>query len=131
VIGPNSVRNWLTGILAAAKEGREISIYNPDAKYNNAVHVADLSQFIGGLLHRDWHGADAVSLGAAGETTVADAVRLLVDAFGGRSTIRVASALKPAFTVSSARACERYSYRPMEICAMLAKFAEENGGRPK
>src|SRR5207248_1320682 len=51
VVGPGSVRNWLTNVVAAAKEGREIDIYNPTASFNNAIHVADLARFVANLLH--------------------------------------------------------------------------------
>jgi len=130
VIGRNSVRNWLTGLLATAREGREITVYNPDAKYNNAVHVSDLAAFVPSLLEQTWAGADALPIGAAGETTVIEAARLIAEAFGGRSPIRISGAAKSPFTISSARARERYGYKPMDIHAMLCRFVEENGGRP-
>lgn len=126
VIGPRSVRNWLTHVLDSAREGRDISVYNPDAPFNNAAHVSDLAQFVCNLLNQDWRGHDVVTIGAAGRTTVGEAVRLLVDAFGGTSRIRVEVVPKRSFLISSARACECYGYRPMEITKMLKRFATEN-----
>jgi nucleoside-diphosphate-sugar epimerase len=128
IIGPRSVRNWMTGVMESAKAGKEISIYNPGQPFNNVVHVADLVAFAGDLLEREWTGADCVTVGATGEISVEQAVRMMVDAFGGRSRIKVAQAAKPGFTISSTRAVERYGYRPMEIRAMLNRFVGENGG---
>ena len=126
VLGRDSVRHWLTGVLQAAREGREIVIYNPDAPFNNAVHVADLGRFVGELLRRDWRGFDAVTIGAAGHTTVRNAVKMIVAAFGDRSTIREEHLSRQSFSVSSARATSLYGYDPMEIEAMLRRFAAEN-----
>src|SRR5262249_564565 len=57
VLGRNSVRNWLTGMLAAAKEGRDVSCYNPQATYNNAAHIDDLGRFVEHLLNdQSWTG---------------------------------------------------------------------------
>ena len=126
VIGRGSVRNWLTNVLVAAREGREIAVFNPDAPFNNAVHVADLCRFACDLMEREWKGFDAVTIGAAGQTTVGEAVRLLVSAFGGRSRVRNEPAPKRSYLISSARACDRYGYHPMEITEMLRRFAAEN-----
>ncbi len=126
IIGRGSVRNWLTGVLAAAREGREITVFNPGTPFNNAVHVADLTRFTVRLLEQDWTGADAVTLGASGQIPVGDAVQLLVDAFGGRSRIRPELSPMPGFVVSSVRAREHYGYDAMDIKAMLLQFAAEN-----
>jgi nucleoside-diphosphate-sugar epimerase len=126
VLGRNSVRNWLTGVLHAARDGREIVIYNPDAPFNNAVHVADLSRFVVELLRRDWQGFDAVTIGAAGHTTVRSAVKIIVGALGDQSAIREERFSRQSFSVSSERASRLYGYDPMEIEAMLRRFAAEN-----
>jgi nucleoside-diphosphate-sugar epimerase len=126
IIGRGSVRNWLTKVLAAAREGRDITVFNPNTPFNNAVHVDDLTRFIARLLERDWMETDAVTLGASGQIPVGDAVQLLVDAFGSRSRIRPELSPMLGFVVSSVRARERYGYEPMDIKAMLLQFAAEN-----
>ena len=126
VLGRGSVRNWLTGVLATARLGREIAVYNPDAPFNNAVHIDDLVAFVLGLLSRKWDGADAVALAAGGQITVRQAVQSIVNAFGARSTLRVVESGKSSFLVSSARARERYGYAPMEIGDTVERFAAES-----
>jgi len=127
IIGRGSVRNWLTNVLASARAGREIVVVNPETPFNNAVHVTDLTRLVTRLIEQEWKGSDAVTLGAAGEITVGEAVRILADAFGGRSRVRQEISPMRGFVVSSARARERYGYEPMEIRAMLRQFAAENG----
>jgi nucleoside-diphosphate-sugar epimerase len=126
VLGPNAVRNWLTGVLAAAQAGREIACYNPQAPFNNAIHINDLSGFIGGLLGGlDWSGHHTVTVGAKGRVSVREAVQIIIDTIGSRSSVRVSDAPRPGFTISSA-AAERLGYTPMEMETMLRQFAREN-----
>jgi UDP-glucose 4-epimerase len=127
VIGPRSVRNWLTSVMEGAKSGRAIAIYNPQHPFNNAIHISDLCEFIAGLVTAEaWTGHDAVTVGAAGMTKVRRAVEILVQALRSTSSIEVKPAQKSAFTISSERACRLYGYRPMDIEKMLVQFAAEN-----
>lgn len=129
VVGPASIRNWLSTVMERARDGREISVFNPEGAFNNAIHVADLAHFISDLIEGDWQGADVVTTGAAGQTTIMGAARLIVEAFGGRSPISVRPADKRGFILSSERARARYGYRPAEILSLLRRFAAENGAR--
>jgi nucleoside-diphosphate-sugar epimerase len=127
VLGRNSVRNWMTGVLAKAKANAEIAYYNPDAPFNNAVHVADLCDFIGTLIERtDWDGHLAMPIGAGGMTTVRRAVEIVASGVGSRSALRGhPDPSRTGFTISSQKAQE-LGYKPMEIEALLARFATEN-----
>jgi len=130
LIGPASHRNWLSNVVEAARLGSEIAIYNPDAPFNNAIHVADLCRFVVDLIEHGWAGSDAITLGAGGTTTVRAAVETLTRALQSTSTVRIRSdAGQSSFTISSKRAAERYGYRPSDINSMLLRFAAENLSR--
>jgi UDP-glucose 4-epimerase len=127
VIGPASVRNWLTQVLAAAKETREISYYNPAGPYNNAIHIKDLCRFIEAVLRRpDWAGADAVTVAAAGMTTVREAVETIVRTVGSRSALVGRESGQPGFTISIEHARAVYGYDPADIASVIHQFAVEN-----
>jgi nucleoside-diphosphate-sugar epimerase len=126
VLGPNSVRNWLTGVLADARADRTIACYNPHSPFNNAIHISDLCDFIADLVKDGgWSGHHVVTVGAKGHTRVQRAVQIIIDTLGSRSSIRISDVARPSFTISSATA-ERFGYRPMAVEAMLAQFAREN-----
>lgn len=128
VLGPNSVRNWLTGVLVAAKQGRDIACYSPDAAFNNAIYISDLCDFVATLLAApEWNGHQAVTVGAKGKTSVRRAVQIIIDTLGSRSAIRIADATRPSFVISSETA-QRYGYRPMEMETMLMRFVRDNEG---
>lgn len=127
VIGRGSVRNWLTGVLTTAKQGRTITLYGPNNKFNNAIHINDLCRFVADLVkHTTWRGHDAVTVGAAGMTTVRRAAETIIQTMGSRSPIEIKEARKPGFTISIDRARSVYGYAPMDIDSTIRQFATEN-----
>jgi UDP-glucose 4-epimerase len=130
VIGPGAARNWLATMASAAREGREIAYFHGDADYNNTVHVEDVCRFVVDLLHRDLRGHDMVLLAAAGAMKVGDMVGAIAAGLGGRSPLRELPAPRPGFTISIARARERYGYRPMTMHDTVARFVADSCARP-
>jgi nucleoside-diphosphate-sugar epimerase len=126
VLGRGSVRNWLTEVFAAARDGRDIPVFNVAAPFNNAVHVDDLAAFAAHAIDdQSWRGFAALPIGAGGTTTVGEAVAILADGADARSRILDKGTRRPCFTISSQTALAR-GYRPQEITAMLRRFVAEN-----
>jgi nucleoside-diphosphate-sugar epimerase len=128
VIGRGARRNWLVTVCEQLRRNEEVTVFNPTAPFNNAAHVDDLCAFVAALLLREWRGAEAVTIGASGMTTVQEAVSTLAACCHSTSTIRVGRAPKASFTVSSRKACDGYGYAPMDILEMLRHFAAESTG---
>jgi nucleoside-diphosphate-sugar epimerase len=125
VLGPGAHRAWLPTLLARIRHGGDVEIHSPDNSFNNAAHVDDIGAFVLALLAGRWEGFAAMPLGAAGMITVRQAVERLTAAGIGDVRIRVRSTVQPGFTIDSALARERFGYRPMEVGAMLDRFAAE------
>jgi nucleoside-diphosphate-sugar epimerase len=128
VIGPGAKRNFLATVAARLQAGAPITISNPNADYNNAVHCADIATLVARLLRDGWNGDDVLVLGAAGRTTVRGAVERLREHLGSRSLIEICPPSNSPFLLSSKRAIENYGYAPMEIGALLKRFAGEVQG---
>jgi UDP-glucose 4-epimerase len=125
VVGPGAARNWLATMAALARQGREIVYFHGDAEYNNAVHVEDLCRLVGEVLRRDPRGHDTVLLAAGGTMKVRDMVAAIAAGLGGRSRLREVPPPRPPFTISIARAQERYGYHPMAMGELIARFVRE------
>jgi nucleoside-diphosphate-sugar epimerase len=125
VVGRGAARNWLASLLAQLRADRDVRIFNPEARFNNAVHVAELSALVARLLERGWQGCDVLTLGAGGALPIRDVVARVAEHAGSRSSVQVQPAERTAFTVSSARAIERYGYAPSEIGALLKRWVAE------
>lgn len=126
LIGPGSGRNWLSRTLAALQAQQPVRIFNPDAPFNNAVHIDDLADFVVHLVESAWSGRDVVTLAADGAMSIGDVVALLRRAAGSRSPVETAAG-KQGFTISNRRAKALYGFRPGEIADCLRRFARDNG----
>jgi len=126
VIGPKSVRNWMTRVLHAARDGSEIDAYNPNASFNNVAHVEDITNFVSHLLDIEWNGPEIVNIAAGGELSIRDAINIIVSGFGSRSRVVFREGERSSFTISSARAMAQFGYNPLKIDEMLKRFVHEN-----
>lgn len=126
VIGKGAHRNWLFRVLKSAQLGEEIAVSNPEAQFNNAVHVSDLCQFIiTAVENNDWDGQETVTIGADGMTTIGAIVGSIIDATGRKSGLLVQAKKSRPFVVSSQKA-KAFGYRPMHINEMVRRFVVES-----
>lgn len=119
------LRAWIPKLIARLMQNEELTIYNPNAPFNNAAHVADVSYFCRHLLESGGEGFKAFPIGAAGIMSISEAVSLLSSAVGSRSRIKTINSLNSGFTICSAKA-NSLGYRPMDINTMLCRFASES-----
>jgi nucleoside-diphosphate-sugar epimerase len=126
VVGRGSKRNWPSEALRKLKAGEPLDYFNPDAPFNNAVHERDIAGLVGAVLQKGLSRAEMVVIGAAGRTTVAQAVDVLVDATGSRSPIATHSRDRGAFLIDSGKAQRLYGFAPMDILAALRQFVSDN-----
>jgi UDP-glucose 4-epimerase len=124
VIGLGARRNFISGVMQRLLRDEPVEAVNPEASFNNAADVGDLSAMIGRVLRNGIQGFDAVTVAARGMTTIRAALERLKARVGSRSDITFRPSDRRSFTVSSRRAIERYGYDPMEIGAMLDRYAD-------
>lgn len=126
VLGSGAHRAWIPSVVETLVAGKEVSIYNPNAGFNNAVHVSDLSKFVTAiLLGQGWRGFSAFPVGAAGQMTIFEVVRLLREKLGSESKLREINVTKPSFLIDSTRAVESFGYVPTRIDVMLMRYLED------
>lgn len=124
VLGLGARRNFISETLTKMLAGEPIRAFNPDADFNNAAHAADLTALTLRLLRLGHTGFDAVTVAARGMTKIGAALERMKRRANSRSTIEFRPSDRQSFTVSSARAIERYGYDPMEIGAMLDHYVD-------
>lgn len=125
VLGPGAHRNWLSGVAARLRAGETVRAFHLDDPFNNAAHVADLAALVSHALDRPWTGFDAIVAGARGHITAREAIIRLGRGLGVEARIMESAATKPSFTLSSERAISRWGYDPLEIGAMIDRYAED------
>jgi len=125
VLGPGAHRNWLSGVAAKMKAGQPVKTFHLDSPFNNAAHVEDISNLVLKTIARNFSGFDAVVLGARGAISVRAVLERLAQGLGVTSVIETGPAAKPSFILSSERAIARWGYDPMEIGALIDRYAAE------
>lgn len=125
VLGPRAHRNWLSIVATKLRNGEIIRAFHLDEPFNNAVHVADICGLLRATLRRGWQDFDAVVLGARGTITVREAIERLARGLDVPARIESIASAKPSFILSSERAIARWGYDPMDIGAMIDRYAAE------
>ncbi len=125
VLGPGAHRNWLSNMATKLKAGQPVKAFHLESPFNNAAHVEDIGHLVLRTIARDFTGFDAVVLGARGGIPVREVIARLAHGLGTAATIETGPAAKPSFTLSSARAITRWGYDPMEIGALVDRYAAE------
>ncbi len=125
VLGPGAHRNWLSGLAATLKARQPVSAFHLDSPFNNAAHIADIAALVLQTVRRDFAGFDSVVLGASGAIPVRTVIERLAAGLGVTPIIQTVPAKKPSFTLSSERAITRWGYEPMEIGALIDRYAAE------
>ncbi|MGA8615649.1 MAG: NAD(P)-dependent oxidoreductase [Xanthobacteraceae bacterium] len=124
VLGAGAHRAWLPVLLDKMSSNRDVTIYNPDAAFNNAAHVSDLGIFLADLMRQDWKGFLSFPVGASGKTSISKVVHSVRAGLGSKSKIVIDPTVKPGFIISSDRAVA-LGYRPMDINAMIERYVLE------
>ena len=125
VLGIGAHRAWLPTMLERIQAGQGITIYNPENRFNNAVHVDDLGPFFVRVLPQRWDGFHAFPVAAGGSMTVAGAIDRLMRAVAKPVPVIVGAAPQRGFTISSDYAVRTFGYEPTDIGAMLDQYVSE------
>lgn len=116
---------FLARALRSFRAGEDVSAFNPDARFNNALDVVDLARFTADLVERDLEGASTLTLASAGMTRVRDALKILEVGSSANGLLRIVPGVKPSFTISIDRAVGNFSFSPKTIEQALTEFAKQ------
>jgi nucleoside-diphosphate-sugar epimerase len=123
VLGLGVTRPWIPTLLTRFISQEDIEIVNPESKFNNAIHVLDLANFILSLLDKNKiYGFHAFPLGSSGAITIREVAEFIKEATKSQSRIRVNNATRNAFTISSKYAIETFKYEPRDIRDTIRHF---------
>ena len=125
VLGRGAHRNWLSGVAAKLQRGEPVRAFHLASPFNNAVHIDDVARLTVDTVSRSFDGFDAIVLGARGSLAVREIIERLARGLGATAIIETGTPAKPSFTLSSQRAIERWGYDPMDIGAMVDRYASE------
>lgn len=132
VLGVGARSHWVATLEEKARKNETIPIYNPEGRFNNAVHVDDLGATIGRALRTEWRGFYAVPVASDGFMTVREVVNKVIDRLGSGSIIDIRANGQSPFVVDDTEARLRFGHAPRSIERALDDYLTETlaaGGR--
>lgn len=128
-VGRGSHHNFLSDALARVLGGDEVRINNPEAPFNNVVHVGDLARFLAQWIIEARTGYSVTNLAAREPITIRETVSLLFGCSGRRERVTIAAGGKQPFLISLDRA-EALGYRPSTVRASVEAFVRDSMAPP-
>ena len=87
VIGKGAKTPWIATLAQRMSNNENISIYNPNALFNNIVCISDLADFIINLIHGSHFGFKVYTLASKDPLTISDTVNTLKQSISSQSRI--------------------------------------------
>lgn len=126
VIGQGAARHWLANTINKIKADEDITIYNPQAIFNNAIHINKLAQFVEHLLNCVWpYHFDFMNVASSNGLPILNIIERIITKFNSTSIVNVGPAKKVPFSISSLYAEEQYSFKPLEFKEGLDRYLDE------
>jgi nucleoside-diphosphate-sugar epimerase len=121
VVGPGSHDNFLSDTMARLVAGETAVVRNPDALFNNVVHVDDFACFADTLLASLPRGHRAITIGAETPLPIREVVAIMEAAAARSGAVRYERGGRP-FLISSDHA-RLLGYRPASVRDSVERFA--------
>ncbi len=121
VIGPGSHHNFLSDTKARLMAGEEVVVRNPDALFNNVIHVDDLECFVERLFGSLPVGHRIVTVASAQPLPIREIIEILQVEAGRNSVVRYETGGHP-FLISDERA-RSLGYAPATVQDAVRRFA--------
>jgi nucleoside-diphosphate-sugar epimerase len=123
VVGRGSHDNFLSNVMAAILKDQPVKGRNPDAPFNNIVHVSDLAGFFADLLTALPEGHRMTTIAADAPITIGKAISLLYATAGRPERVTYDSGGRP-FTISPEPA-RALGYRVPDTADRVRRLARD------
>jgi nucleoside-diphosphate-sugar epimerase len=121
VVGPGSHHNFLSDTMARLAAGETVVVRNPDALFNNVVHIDDLTRFVDALLGSLPLGHLATTIASTDPLPIREVVALLQAAAGPGADVNYRHQ-GHSFLISNEHA-RALGYRPATVRDSVRRFA--------
>lgn len=125
VLGVGAHGGFLPNVVRKVRSGDIIPLFNPQHRFNRAVHVSDLAKMALSALNSTSIQMDTVVLGAAEPISLETAIQNIIDVTNSSSRIVDQGERNPAPLLDYQAATRRYAYNPFSLRAMLDMYVTE------
>jgi nucleoside-diphosphate-sugar epimerase len=123
VLGIGASRSWLPSTVKKLRNSEIVAIHSPQALFNNAIHVSELSQFIEKLvISCKWSGFRAFPIGASSSMQIIELVNIFKKITNSKSPIKVLENISSPFLISSDHAVKNFGFKAASIEETINKY---------
>jgi nucleoside-diphosphate-sugar epimerase len=127
VVGPGSHDNFLSDTMARLAAGQAVDVRNPDALFNNVVHIDDFAHFVDTLLGALPLGHRTTTIATDDPLPIREVVELLQAAADPGATVKYHQE-GHSFVIATEHA-RTLGYRPATVRDSLRRFANAHRAR--
>lgn len=126
VVGFGNRKAWVGRVFENLTKSKPAAIYNPDALFNNVIHVADIARFISSLPKKHLVKFDAVNLAASGSMQIKEIVESMKKMINSKSKITVCQNSRKSYTINIAKLEKKFGFRPESVKHTIDRYVSEN-----
>jgi UDP-glucose 4-epimerase len=123
VVGAGSHDNFLSDTMARLVAGESVVARNPDAPFNNVIHIADLASFMGALVRSLPTGCRLATIASDDPLPIRGVIEILEAAAEEPGAVQFEVGGRP-FLISSESA-RGLGYRPATVRDSVTRFAAD------
>jgi nucleoside-diphosphate-sugar epimerase len=124
VLGHLETAAWIPSLMRRLLAHEDITIFNPESAFNNAIDVGELSRFIVTSLAKPFSGFHAFPIASSGSMSISQIVELFRSSVKSQSVICINKTPHRSFTISSKYASKFFGYEPIGIYETLHRFVQ-------
>ncbi len=125
ILGPDYFVPWLGRILTRAFKNEPLDIFNGQGPFNNITDVQELYRLISLLLERPLFDYRIFNVAASEPIPLREAVSLLVELAGSRSSIREVPSPKQSFFIET-QSLQSAGFRAETTRALIERYVKSN-----
>ena len=123
VVGPGYFTPWLGQVVRRAVAEEPITIYNPDAMFNNVVDLDEMARFTQHVLAMPPRGVGTIALAAAEPMAIRAVIDLIRSTTGSTSAVHIAEGGKPSFFIDITGVRTWTGFVPQTTRTMVERYA--------
>ena len=128
VLAPRNFGPWIGKTLRHALDGSPITIYNPQAPFNNVIDVEELARFSNHILKTQPASIGVVNWGADQPSTIRGVIDLILQGSNSRSLVTEGVAAKPSFWINTDRLRRQCRFQPAPTHEMVGRYVRATVG---
>ena len=126
IVGAGAHSPWIARCRTALKQGETITAYNPNAPFNNILHIDDLLIFVERCFHEYINKTDVLTLASRDPVPIIDILDNVLNATGKTGAVVFSENNAKSFTISIRKACKEYGFAPMTTMETVRRFLNLN-----